>query len=177
MQSITNGKKHGITTALGLVSGIIIHVTLIAFGISEVLKKSENLFFTLKFLGALYLFYLAFKVYKSSEVIELNSDTIPKKSLIKLYQQGFLMNVLNPKVAIFFLAFFPKFINYTQENIIPQIISLGLLFMLQAFVIFSIISFLADKMTRILRDNKKFHQYLKTAQIIIFIGIGIFILL
>ncbi len=177
MQSISNGKKYGFATALGLVSGIIIHISLIAFGVSEILKHHENIFFIIKLFGAFYLFFLAFKVFKSSSNLVLDSNAVPKKSLSSLYKQGFIMNVLNPKVTIFFLAFFPAFIDNSLNNIKEQIFILGFLFMFQAFIIFSVISFLADKMTSFLRDNKDFEKILKIIQIVVFIGIGFFILI
>ncbi len=176
MQSISNGKKYGIVTAFGLVSGIIIHTSLIALGISEVLKQNENVFFFIKLFGALYLFYLAFKVYQSSSDLDLDVSNIQKKSILSLYKQGFIMNVLNPKVTIFFLAFFPAFIDNSLDNIKQQIFTLGFLFILQSFIIFSLIAFLADKMTAFLRNNKQFEKILKIVQIVVFIGIGIFIL-
>lgn len=177
MQSITNGKKYGVATALGLVTGIIIHTSLIAFGVSEILKKSDNVFFIIKLLGALYLFYLAFKVYQSSSKIDLENTKASKKSYISLFKQGFLMNILNPKVTIFFLAFFPGFINNTLPNVKQQIFTLGFIFMLQAFIIFSLVAVLAAKMTSFLRGNNKFEQNLKRLQIIVFIGIAVLILL
>jgi len=175
MQSITNGKKYGIATALGLVSGIIIHTSLIAFGVSEILKRNENVFFIIKLFGALYLFYLAYQVYKSSTKIDLSVDA-PKKSIFSLIKQGFIMNVLNPKVTIFFLAFFPAFIDNSLGNIKIQIFSLSFLFILQAFFIFSVISVLADKMSSLLRNNKSFEKKIQIIQIVVFIGIGILIL-
>lgn len=177
MQSISNGKKYGFATAFGLVSGIIIHISLIAFGVSEILKHNENIFFIIKLFGALYLFFLAFKVFKSSSNLVLDSNSVPKKSLSSLYKQGFIMNVLNPKVTIFFLAFFPAFIDNSLSNIKEQIFILGFIFMFQAFIIFSFIAFLADNMTSFLRNNKDFEKVLKIIQIIVFIGIGIFILI
>ena len=177
MQSITNGKKHGIVTALGLVSGIVVHTTLIAFGITAIIKNSESLFLLIKFLGALYLFYLAFKVYKKSSSISFNSVKISKETYLGLYRQGFIMNVLNPKVALFFLAFFPSFIIESQGNIISQIYTLGFIFILQAIVIFFIISVVSAKLTFFLRGNIKFEKYLKVIQIIVLIAIGVFILL
>ena len=176
IQSITNGKKYGIVTALGLVSGILIHTTLIAFGIAAIINQSEVLFFTIKLLGALYLFYLAFEVYKNSNIINLESNPIPKKTLKELYKQGFIMNVLNPKVAIFFLAFFPGFIVESKGNIIIQIYILGLLFMLQAIVIFGLVSVTSAKLTSFLRQSKKFENIIKWFQIIVYIVIGIYIL-
>ncbi len=176
MQSLTNGKKYGIATAFGLVSGIIIHTSLIAFGISKIVKQNETVFLTIKILGAIYLFYLAYKSYKSSSKINLSIKT-PKKTLSNLVKQGFIMNVLNPKVTIFFLAFFPAFINYSNVNIKEQIFTLGFLFMLQAFIIFCIVSFLADKMSVFLRQSKSFEKRIQIIQIVFFIGIGIFILI
>ena len=175
MQSITNGKKYGIATALGLVSGIIIHTSLIAFGVSEILKRNKNVFFIIKLFGALYLFYLAYQVYKSSTKIDLSVDA-PKKSIFSLIKQGFIMNVLNPKVTIFFLAFFPAFIDNSLGNIKIQIFSLSFLFILQAFFIFSVISVFADKMSSLLRNNKSFEKKIQIIQIVVFIGIGILIL-
>ena len=177
MQSITHGKKYGIATAFGLVLGIIIHTSLIAFGVSAIIQNSPKLFFAIKLLGAFYLLYLAYKVYKSSSKINLNSGTVPKKSISGLIQQGFIMNVLNPKVTIFFLAFFPAFIDVTKGNTKQQIYVLGFLFMLQAFVIFSSLSIVADKATSFLRDNVKFNIILKCVQIVVFVGIAVFILL
>ena len=176
MQSITNGKKYGIVTALGLVSGIIIHTTLIAFGVAAIIQRSDTLFFLIKLFGAVYLFYLAYKTYKSSSEIQMDGDKIPNSSIVTLYKQGFIMNLLNPKVVIFFLAFFPGFIIESEGNVTQQIYILGLLFMLQAFVVFSFISIVSDKLTLFLRGNKKFKQNLHWFQIIVFIAIGIYIL-
>jgi threonine/homoserine/homoserine lactone efflux protein len=176
IQSITNGKKSGIITAFGLGSGIIIHTSLIALGVSQILKQNENIFFFIKLLGALYLFFLAYKVYQSSSKIDLKMAELERKSIFSLFKQGFIMNVLNPKVTIFFLAFFPGFINYSESNIMQQIMLLGLIFMLLTWLIFSSVSILADKMTSVLRENLKFQKTLKIVQIVVFIGIGIFIL-
>ena len=121
MQSIVNGKKYGLATVAGLISGCLVHTTLVAFGVSAIIKESDTLFFSIKLCGALYLLYLAYMVYKSSSELQLNSDSIPKKSLIQLFKQGFIMNVLNPKVSIFFLALFPGFLfSETLSKRMPE---------------------------------------------------------
>ncbi len=176
VQSITNGKKYGIITALGLVSGILIHTSLVAFGISAILKQSENLYFTIKLFGAFYLMYLAFQTYKSTDEIFLDSKTT-KKNLINLYKQGFIMNVLNPKVSIFFLAFFPGFLYSTTQNTIIQFYVLGILFMLQALLIFSVVSMLSGYFASYLKNHPTFNTKLKWFKISIFIAIAIFIVL
>ena len=175
-QSISNGKKFGIATAAGLVSGILVHTTLIALGISAVLKQSEMVFTAIKILGACYLLWIAFQVYKAPASITFSTASGKQKSLRALFKQGFIMNVLNPKVTLFFLAFFPGFIDESLGNVTQQIYLLGFLFMLQAFLIFSLVSIIADKLTVFIRTNQKFALFLKWMQIVVFIGIAVLIL-
>ncbi len=177
VQGMTNGKKHGIVTALGLVSGIIIHTSLVAFGISAIINQSETLFLIIKILGAGYLFYLALQVFKSDPAINVeNQATQQKKELTSLFKKGFLMNVLNPKVAIFFLAFFPGFLWDPEGNTIYQFYILGFLFMLQAFLIFSAVAILAGKISVYLQKHPASGLIFKWVQVVVFVGIGIFIL-
>ena len=176
VQSITNGKKYGIATSLGLVSGIIIHTTLVAFGVSVLIKQSEGLFFIIKLFGALYLLYLAYQSYNASDEILLTSKA-EKKGFIKLYKQGFIMNVLNPKVSIFFLAFFPGFLYSSSQSTLLQFYVLGGLFMLQALLIFSTVSILSGNFATYLKTHPTFNTKMKWFKILVFVGIAIFILL
>ncbi|MCF6182609.1 LysE family translocator [Lutibacter sp.] len=175
MQSITNGKKYGIVTAFGLVSGVIIHTTLVAFGVSAIIKHSENLFLGLKVVGALYLLFLAYKSLVSKEVIHLDKK-VSSINMFKLYRRGFLMNVINPKVSIFFLAFFPGFLYSSTQNTIIQFYVLGILFMLQAFIIFTLVSILSGQFSSYLNSHKSFSKNIKWFKVIVFIAIAIFIL-
>lgn len=175
-QSISNGKKYGIATTIGLVSGIFIHTSLVAFGISVLIKQSEYLYLSIKIAGALYLFYLAFLSYKSDDEIHLQQNTDQKK-LWALVKQGFLMNVLNPKVTIFFMAFFPGFLYSTTQSTITQFYILGFLFQFQAFIIFGLVAILAGNIATVLKKNTTINVYIKWAKVLIFIGIGIAILL
>ncbi|MFK8058871.1 MAG: LysE family translocator [Polaribacter sp.] len=176
-QSIVNGKKYGLATVFGLISGCLVHTTLLAFGVSAIIKESENIFFAIKLFGAIYLLYLAYKVYKSDASIVLSEDNVAKKTTTQLFKQGFIMNVLNPKVSIFFLAFFPGFLfSKTLSNII-QFYVLGLLFMFVSLIIFSLIAFLAGAISEKIKENKKIGLYLKWTQIIVFIFIAVFILI
>lgn len=177
LQSIVNGKKYGIATSAGLVSGILVHTTLVAFGVSAIIKQSDVLFTIIKVLGAVYLFYLAYKVFKSNASIELGNETTPKKDVVSLFKQGFVMNVLNPKVSIFFLAFFPGFLFSTSLSAVTQFYVLGGLFMLQAFLIFAAVSVLSGSISTYIKGNKKVGVWLKWLQIVVFVGIGLFILL
>jgi threonine/homoserine/homoserine lactone efflux protein len=177
MQSIVNGRKYGVATVLGLMSGCLIHTSVVAFGASTILKQNPKLFFIIKLFGALYLVYLAYKVFKSSGNIELGNDAIPKKSLWQLFKQGFIMNVLNPKVTLFFLALFPGFLFSDTMNEVIQFYILGLLFILVSFIIFSTIAILAGMISDTIKKNKNIGIYLKWTQIIVFVGIAVFIMI
>ncbi|MDC6362715.1 MULTISPECIES: LysE family translocator [Flavobacteriaceae] len=176
-QSISNGVKAGLATVLGLVSGCLVHTTLLAFGVSEIIKRSDALFFGIKLFGAAYLIYLAIKVYRGSDTIHVEQEKGPSQSSFKLFKTGFAMNVLNPKVTIFFLAFFPGFLFSETLSSVLQFYVLGLLFMLVAFIIFGMIAVLAGSISTYLMRHPKVGSYLKWVQIIVFVGIAIYLLL
>lgn len=177
IQSITNGRLYGLATVFGLISGCIVHTTLLAFGVSAIIATNPSLFFVIKLAGALYLLFLAYKVFKSHVQLNLDSDTHVKKSLKALFVQGFFMNVLNPKVTIFFLAFFPGFLFSDSISTIFQFFILGGIFMFTSLIIFSSIALLAGQIKRYSLRYSNSGLVLKWLQIIVFIGIAIFILL
>ncbi len=175
-QSLTNGTKSGIATTAGLISGCIVHTTLLAFGISAIITTSETLFYGVKVLGSLYLFYLAYKVFYSNSDISL-SENAPKKSNIQLFKQGVVMNIVNPKVMIFFLAFFPGFLWDKTGNTVVQFYILGITFMVVSFIVFSSLALLSGTISSYLLKHKSTGLVLKWLQIIVFVGIAVFILI
>jgi threonine/homoserine/homoserine lactone efflux protein len=175
-QSIANGKKYGLATTAGLISGCLVHTTLLAFGVSAIISVNPSLFFTIKLFGAFYLFYLAFRVLRSEAKISIETVDKPKKTLWQLYRQGFVMNVLNPKVTIFFLAFFPGFLFSTFLSTTLQFYVLGVLFMLISFLIFSAIAIMAGAISGYLQKHPKAPLFLKWLQILVFTGIGLYLL-
>jgi threonine/homoserine/homoserine lactone efflux protein len=177
VQSITNGKPYGLATVCGLIAGCIVHTTLLAFGVSALIATNASMFFAIKLLGASYLIHLAYKVFRADSELQFDTNNIPKKSLKSLFVQGFFMNVLNPKVTIFFLAFFPGFLFSENMSTIWQFYILGGLFMLVSFIIFSAIALLAGQIKTYTLKHKNSGLVLKWLQIVVFIGIAIFILL
>ena len=177
VQGMANGKKHAVVTALGLVSGVVIHTTLVAFGVSAIIKQSETIYVIIKCLGAAYLFYLAYKVFKSNPDIAFSAEGIKQKSLFELYRQGFIMNVLNPKVTIFFLALFPGFLWDPEGNTVLQFYILGLIFIIQALLILVFVAILAGSISKYLQKHRNSGVVLKWIQVVVFIGIGVFILI
>lgn len=175
-QSLANGKKSGLAIVFGLMTGCLIHTSLVAFGLSAIIKQNETLFFSIKLLGALYLLYLAYQVFKSDVVLTIREDKRSKKTITQLFKTGFLMNVLNPKVTIFFLAFFPEFLFSEKLSITIQFYILGLLFIVVSMITFSMIALLSGSITNYLNKESRFQLYLKWLQIIVFVGISIVIL-
>lgn len=176
-QSIVNGTKYGLATVFGLMSGCLVHTTLVAFGVSAIIKENETLFFIIKLIGASYLIFLAYKVYKSDAEIVLSSDAVKKESLLQLFKKGFIMNVLNPKVTIFFLAFFPQFLFSDRISTVLQFYTLGGIFILVSFIVFGMIAVLAGSISKYLKEHSKVGVYLKWGQIIVFVFITVMILL
>ena len=177
VQSLTNSKSHALATVAGLMTGCIIHTTLLAFGVSAIIKANEDLFLGIKILGALYLLYLAYKVYKSDSEIYINTDSKEQKNHKQLFVQGFFMNVLNPKVTIFFLAFFPSFLFSETMSTVIQFYVLGGLFIVVSFFIFSSIALIASFIKDYTLRHKNSGTIFKWLQIVVFIGIAVFILL
>jgi len=176
IQSVTNGVKYGIATVFGLISGCLVHTSLVAFGVSALINENEMLFLSLKLFGACYLIYLAYKVFTVKSHISISSSKELKKTPLQLFIQGFFMNVLNPKVSIFFLAFFPSFLFSDSMAMVNQFFILGFIFMGVSLIVFSLIAILAGTISNYLIHNSKADFILKWVQIIVFISIAIFIL-
>ena len=175
-QSLVNGTKSGIATTAGLISGCIVHTTLLAFGVSAIITTSEEVFYAIKILGACYLLYLAYSVFKSGTEITFTNNA-PKKTYWQLFKTGVIMNLLNPKVMIFFLAFFPGFLWDKDGNTVYQFYVLGITFMIVSFFVFSLIALLAGRISNLLMKWKRINTVLKWLQIVVFVGIAVFILL
>ena len=175
-QSLANGTKSGIATTIGLISGCIVHTSLLAFGVSAIIATSEIIFYGLKIIGACYLLFLAYKVFRSNSHVDLKNN-ISKKTYLQLFKQGVIMNLVNPKILIFFLAFFPGFLWDEFQNTIYQFYVLGILFMTISFFVFSSLAILAGYISTALNENKNISILLKWIQVIVFIGITIFILI
>ena len=174
-QGIIKGKKAAIATTLGLSSGVLVHTTAAAFGISIIFKTSALAFTLVKFLGAAYLFYLAFLSFKHRNApIMINEEgKIKSESFKKLYAKGFIMNVLNPKVAIFFLAFLPQFVNATNGSIPAQMIQLGIIFMMVTVCVFSLSGILANKASETLMKKPNFAKVINTISSLVFVSLGL----
>jgi len=135
-KSITQGKKSGMISLAGIVCGFLFHIIMVSFGLTAVLLAVPLAYTVLKTLGTVYLLYLAYQAIKpkSKNIFEVNKNG-SHDSPRRLFTVGFLTNVLNPKVAVFYLSFFPQFIKPEYGSVLTQSLELGVI---QVFVSFSI---------------------------------------
>ena len=167
-QSLEN-RKSGFLVGLGLCSGLVIHTLVLAFGLSAIIQENENFLLFFKYFGALYLFYLAFLELKKNNVLNEDSNE-------NFYLRGVYMNLINPKVLLFFFAYFPNFLFSDTLSLMYQFLILGIIFIVQALIVFSLVSLASNKLTSILKidvNNKKI-LFLKS---FVFIAIGLSILI
>ena len=137
-QSALYGKKAGLLVTLGLCTGLFVHTTAVALGVAVIFQTSEFAFVTLKLIGAAYLLYLAYGAFNAGAS---SGGKLPESSSAReLYFRGIVMNVTNPKVALFFLAFLPQFTDPNLGSMTTQIVSLGGLFLLATLMVFGSIA-------------------------------------
>lgn len=173
-QSISQGKKAGIFTALGLCTGLLFHISAAALGVSAIVYQSAVAFSIVKYAGAIYLLYLAWQAFRAKNDSLLLQEQKHRR-LIELYRKGIIMNVLNPKVSLFFLALLPQFVNKSAGHIPMQMILLGIVFIVQALAVFGTVSFLSEKIRHFLMNNQAIAKRINLVEgaILAFIGLQV----
>ncbi|MBI3111932.1 MAG: LysE family translocator [Ignavibacteriales bacterium] len=126
-RGMAHGRRAGILSALGVIGGILVHTMAAAFGLTLILQTSAFAFLIVKYLGAMYLLFLGIKAWRDKTPVSLQAPTVGVSSRA-LFWQGVLSNVLNPKIAIFFLAFLPQFVDKGSSQVTLQMVILGLTF-------------------------------------------------
>ena len=170
IKSSTEGIKAGIKTVFGLTTGLIFHTLLLVFGISALINSNDYVFFVLKLFGFFYFIFLAFSTYIESLKIDERSDTNNSDFI-----NGLMMNVLNPKVSIFFIAFFPNYIFHNSWSYELQFSILGFLFWLIANTIFLLVVYVSSFNTLFIKKIIK-HNGIKIFKIIFYLVIALWIL-
>ena len=169
--SALKGWRIGFYTTLGLCTGLIGHTVLVAIGVSVIFQTSAIAFNGLKVIGACYLLYLA---WLSVQNKELNLGGTDKNSTKRSYYlTGVIMNLTNPKVALFFLVFLPQFVNTSNDNVTIQIFLLGLLFILSALCVFTSIAYLASFLENFLKKSKTVNKNLNILAAIVYLALAI----
>ena len=170
-QGITRGRRPAIINALGMCSGISVHATAAALGISAIFYSSAVAFNAVKYAGTAYLLFLAYKALKDRSGVKLLKRT--ELSAVTLFKRGFIMNVLNPKVAMFFLAFLPQFISPATPDVPLQMLLLGFIFMVQALMIFCLIGYFSGGIGRFILGRPGIAKYFDWLTAGIFASLGV----
>ena len=171
-RGITQGRRVAVVAAAGFASGVLVHTGLAVAGVALLIRSSPLLFGALKLFGAAYLLWLGYKTLQQRDLV-LPTAVAGSADLRRVYRQSFLANVLNPKVTLFFLSFLPQFVDPAKGAVAGQMLVLGLIFMLQAFVIFAAIGLSAAHLGGGLRAHPRWGRRLNTAAGCVFLAVGL----
>lgn len=171
-RSITQGQVAGIITALGISCGLLVHTVLATLGLGVVIQTSEWLFFAMKVVGAGYLLYLGVHAILSanSKLALLQAEP---RSLKRLFMDGAVSNIANPKIAIFYLAFLPQFVNTSDTNPTLSLFVLGLSFAALTFIIKGPLGMCAGRLSLWFRNRPGFLTWVYRTSGLVLIGLGI----
>jgi threonine/homoserine/homoserine lactone efflux protein len=139
-RGVAQGREVALASAWGMCSGLLFHTTLAALGLSAILARSAVAFSVVKYAGAAYLIYLGARALLGKEEFEPSSESVPTANLPSFFLRGLTMNLLNPKVAVFFLAFLPQFASPASDGATLRLLALGLIFTLLSVTVFSAIA-------------------------------------
>ena len=170
-QSAMNGRVAGLIVTLGLCSGLLVHTAAVALGVAAIFATSETAFTVLKMVGAAYLLYLAYRAFRAGAT-SIPANGPPKVPALKLYLRGVIMNITNPKVAIFFLAFLPQFADPARGSVTVQIFMFGMIFMMATIVVFGGIALFAGALGERLAGSTRAQKILNWIAGTIFVGLA-----
>ena len=171
-RSLEQGRLAGVVSAFGVGSAGILHVIVAALGLSALLMQSALAFGVVKYLGAAYLIFLGIKTLRAKTDMS-SIQTVGKSPLSRIFVQGFIVNLLNPKTALFFFAFLPQFVDPTRGAVTPQVVFLGTLFVAMAITNDSMYALVAGSARQVLVGNQRLGKLQKNFAGMIYIGLGI----
>ncbi len=172
-RSIAQGRRAGVLSVLGITSGSFVHTLAAAFGLSAILATSAKAFLIVKMAGAAYLTYLGLGMVLHRSNITGRPIEFAHESDWAIYRAGFLTNLLNPKVALFFMAFLPQFVAPSADFKILAFLFLGALFMTTGTMWCLVVAWFGSAMSRRLRENPSAGSRLRRASGAVFIGLGV----
>ncbi|WP_423193884.1 LysE family translocator [Cupriavidus sp. H18C2] len=154
LQSAMHGTRAGLTVVLGLCTGLLVHTAVVAVGLAALLAASAVAFTILKVAGALYLVYLAWQAFRAP-VGQVGTPGHAARPVRNMYLRGVVMNLTNPKVVVFFLAFLPQFVNPQQGHVAVQLMVLGFVFIVATLLVFGSIAWFSGVFGRVLMRSAR----------------------
>ncbi len=171
-RSLNHGRQAGVLSVLGICTGTLFHVVAAALGLTAVLRASPIAFSAIRYAGAAYLVWLGVRALRSGEP-SIESAPVPNDGPLQIFRQGVLVNVLNPKTALFFLAFLPQFVNPARGAVGGQVLLLGGLFVLLSLASDTAYALLAGTFGEYLRDDPRFWRSQRYVTSGIFVALGL----
>ena len=171
-QSALHGKVSGLVVMFGLCTGLLVHTGAVAFGVAVIFQASALAFTVLKVLGASYLLYLAWQIFRASPE-QLRMCGEQQKSLWELYRRGIIMNVSNPKVSIFFLAFLPQFADPERGSISLQLVVLGGIFIMATILVFGAVALIGGALGDWLNQSTRAQRIMNRVAGTVFVGLAL----
>ena len=172
-RSATQGRGAGIAASLGIAAGSFVHSVLAALGVSALLQHSETAFLIVKYAGAAYLLYLAWKAIRAGSQSIAVDRSLARRGLWRVFAEGALTNLLNPKVALFILAFLPQFVDPELGNPAVQILLLGAIFNLGGTGVLMIVACSTGAAARALGSSASFGRWLNRVSALVFVGLAV----
>lgn len=172
-RGVAQGRAAGLVSAWGACSGLLVHTALASVGLTALLQSSATAFTVVKYLGAGYLIYLGVKAILNRESFSVPQGPAPKLRLGKVYLQGVASNLLNPKIALFFLAFLPQFVSPASGSAAGQMLLLGLVFTVLALLVFNVIAYFSGTLGDWLARKPAFAGGLRWFSGSVLIGLGL----
>ena len=171
-QSALHGRLAGLIVTLGLCTGLLVHTAAVALGIAAIFQTSAVAFNALKIVGALYLLYLAWQAFRSQPA-EIGLEKEQRPGWLSLYLRGVIMNITNPKVAIFFLAFLPQFADPAHGAISIQVLAFGVIFIIATLLVFGSVAWTAGFLGGWLKKSKKAQLVMNRIAGTVFVGLAL----
>lgn len=171
LQSAMRGRMAGMLVVFGLCTGLLVHTSAVALGLAALFAASALAFTVLKFVGAAYLAYLAWQAFRAPAGIAAGERPEPMSNL-QMYMRGIIMNVTNPKVAIFFLAFLPQFAAPENGSLVLQILWLGAVFIIATLLVFGAIAYFSGAFGAVLQRSLRAQLLLNRLSGVVFLGLA-----
>ncbi len=174
-RSVEQGRIAGLASVFGITTGTLVHVLAAALGLSALLASSALAFAIVKYAGAGYLIYIGIRriVSRTDTLSRTDTQDLPRRSLGRLYRDGFFVNLLNPKTALFFLAFLPQFVDASRGAVAFQIVFLGLMFTLMGLTSDGLYALVAGTAGGWVKRNQHYLRWERFVTGGLFIGLGL----
>lgn len=171
-RSVDQGRQAGLASCSGIATGGLVHVLAATFGLSALLVSSAMAYSVVRYAGAAYLIYLGIKKFREHPAVADGVKHIQPASLHHVYAQGVLVQILNPKTAIFFLAFLPQFVNPARGSVALQFLALGIVFTVMGFTSDSLWALTAGSAAKWLQGNRTFLRHQQYVSGTVYISLG-----